>query len=220
MIEIRDGIVRLGDSSSARDLRVEMRIESGSFVCLIGHNGSGKSTLLDVIAGVRSLEKGCLCLKQPTLPISYAVQDSNAGLLPWLRIRDNITLPSRLARNGFPHVEDRANDLLDLFGLVKRAQAFPYQLSGGEKQIVNLTRALCTPAVTVLLDEPFAALHHRRRTQARRVVSEYCEGKTCIVVTHSLDDLELPFTAHLAIQDDSVTIISSTRAKEILASDF
>ena len=101
----------------------------------------------------------------PGEPIAYAVQDPNSGLLPCGTIGANITLPATLHGDHMAAIRERAACLLETFRLGRRLKDYPYRLSGGEKQAVNLVRTLCTPCKLALFDEVLAPLHNDLRAR-------------------------------------------------------
>jgi NitT/TauT family transport system ATP-binding protein len=153
MIEFHDTVISLSHDGQRR-LLVGFRLSKGDLAVLLGANGSGKTTILDVIVGARKPDTGAVKTEPANLPVAYAVQDSSSGLLPWKTILSNVLLPSLVANNSSEDKRTQALTLLKQFGLAQRQQDFPYQLSEGEKQIVNLIRAVCTPAHGRLMKPP------------------------------------------------------------------
>jgi NitT/TauT family transport system ATP-binding protein len=132
---------------------LDLTVEVGSFVCLVGASGCGKSTLLNIVAGLDAPTSGRVEIAgQPTL----IFQD--AALFPWLTAAENVELALRL--RGVPRRQRRArvDELLDLVHLSGFAAKRPHELSGGMRQRVALARALAQEARILLLDEPFGAL--------------------------------------------------------------
>lgn len=199
-----------------RNLSISVCLEPGDLAVLLGLNGSGKTSLLDVIAGVRHVDAGHVRIEPNNKPVAYVVQDSASGLLPWRTILANILLPSRLNNQLNDRSVERAYMLLETFGLAERRDDFPYKLSEGEKEIINLIRAVCTPAETVLLDEPFASLNAVARTKAKNILRDFVAGRTTVLVTHDPVDLEWPFTRFLQILDSSIVEMSIREANEFL----
>ncbi len=214
MIELNGSISLTRDGS--RRLAASFSISTGELTVLIGKNGSGKSTLLDVIAGVERLDSGSIVVEPSDLPVAYAVQDAAGGLLPWRTLLSNILLPAQLHRPVSEIAQDKATSLLHEFGLGNRKDDFPYKLSEGEKQIINLIRAVCTPASVVLLDEPFASLNVNARQRAKAMLLDFASARTTILVTHDSADLAWPITRCLRVADLAVAEIGLSEAKEFL----
>jgi NitT/TauT family transport system ATP-binding protein len=215
MIEFHHTIISLSQDGQ-RKLSIGFRLNNGDLAVLLGTNGSGKSTILDLIAGARKPDAGGVRTEPASLPVAYAVQDSSSGLLPWRSILSNILLPSLVANNSTEDKRTQALSLLKQFGLAQRQQDFPYQLSEGEKQIVNLIRAVCTPAQIMLLDEPFSSLNSRARALAKDKLLEAAKDRTTVLVSHDSTDLEWPFNRFLLIADSSVKEVDLKEARTFL----
>jgi NitT/TauT family transport system ATP-binding protein len=164
--------------------RLDLTVEAGGFVCLVGASGCGKSTLLNIVAGLDAPTSGRVGIAggRPTL----IFQD--AALFPWLTASENVELALRL--RGVPGRERRAAaaDLLDRVHLSGFAGKRPHELSGGMRQRVALARALAQEARILLLDEPFGALDAITRDllheELERIWRE--AGLTILFVTHNV----------------------------------
>ena len=132
---------------------VELDVDAGEFVCLIGASGCGKSTILNLVAGLDEPTTGSVHVNGTT-----ALMFQEAALFPWLTVQANIELPMRLA--GVPKEERRrrASELIETVHLGGFAKKRPHQLSGGMRQRGALARALAQDADILLMDEPFGAL--------------------------------------------------------------
>jgi putative ABC transport system ATP-binding protein len=177
--------------------RLDLDAAAGEFLALVGESGSGKSTLLHLLGGidrptsgrisVGGLEIGTLAERELVLyrrrEVGMVFQFFN--LLPHLTVQENVELPRRL--DGGLDAESRARDLLDRVGLLGRAQARPYELSGGEMQRVAIARALATGARLVLADEPTGNLDSRNGNEVLRLLDEIRKerGVTLLLATHS-----------------------------------
>lgn len=216
MIEFHNTSITL-NADKQRSLSVSLSLTAGDFAVFVGPNGSGKTTLLDVVAGTRKIDSGRIILEPAASPIAYAVQDSSSGLLPWRTILTNILLPAQLIDGNSPlELRDKALSLLSIFNLAGRKDDFPYRLSEGEKQIVNLIRTVCTPSNIVLLDEPFASLNIKSRLVARSMLKEFVRGKTTILVTHDPTDLDWGITRYFRIANDRLIEVSAFEARGFL----
>lgn len=215
MVSFENALVYLSPDG-VRRLKVTLHLNAGDVGILVGPNGCGKTTILDVIVGLRRLQEGRLHLDRPGEPIAYAVQDPNSGLLPWRTIGANITLPAVLHPGQTKPETERVLQLLESFRLKDRRQDFPYRLSGGEKQAVNLIRTLCTPCQLALLDEVLGPLHHDLRALAKRELAKWLVGKTAVLVTHDVDDLDLPFNRFFTIADSTLIEIDSVQVRRTL----
>ena len=215
MIRFEDIVINL-DSKGGRQLSVNASFETGDFVLVVGPNGSGKTSFLDLIAGVRQHSSGNVTGVAPDCPVAYAVQEPHSSLLPWRSILSNILLPSHLASSEDEQIAE-ARSLLDRFGLLHRADDFPYSLSCGEKQAINFIRTVCTPASIRLFDEVTASLHSSFKHVARDVLPASSDTTTTFFISHDISDLVLPFRRFLAIQDNAVVEVSKADAEEMMS---
>ncbi|GLY77312.1 ABC transporter ATP-binding protein [Actinoallomurus iriomotensis] len=161
--------------------RLDLDIERGEFVALLGRSGSGKSTLLRALAGLDRDTTGELAVDG-----TVAVAFQEPRLLPWKRVIDNVAL-------GLPPGgRERARDALREVGLTARADAWPLTLSGGEAQRASLARALVREPGLLLLDEPFSALDALTRITMHRLVLDlwdhHARDTSVLLVTHDVDE--------------------------------
>jgi NitT/TauT family transport system ATP-binding protein len=162
---------------------VDLDVETGEFVCLIGASGCGKSTILNLVA----------CLDEPTsgtvtVDGTTALMFQEAALFPWLTVQANIELPMRLA--GVPKDERRrrATELIETVHLGGFAKKRPHQLSGGMRQRGALARALAQDAAILLMDEPFGALDAMTRDTLHEELEAIVRARhtTVLFVTHNV----------------------------------
>jgi len=174
---------------------INLKIEKGEFISLIGHSGCGKSTLLNMVAGLSNATHGGVILegKEVTEPgPDRMVVFQNYSLLPWLTVRQNIALAVNRVMNHYPEAQRKAivEENISIVGLKHAANKKPGQLSGGMKQRVAIARALSTKPKVLLLDEPFGALDALTRGNLQeslmRIVQENCV--TYVMVTHDVDE--------------------------------
>jgi NitT/TauT family transport system ATP-binding protein len=166
-------------------------------ISILGPSGCGKSTLLRCISGYLTISEGEIIINHLSpeearinKKIGFAFQEP--ALLEWCNVDENIMLPEKIGKKvmSVKESEERLNFLLQLTGLDRFRNYYPYQLSGGMKQRVSLARALYTKPDLLLLDEPFASLDLLTRTQLainlRKMINEV---KTpTILVTHSIEE--------------------------------
>ena len=191
LVEFREVSKRFGDSSLVLD-RLSFSVEEGEFVTFIGPSGCGKSTLLRLIAGLTPVSSGDLVIRPgaggPSLEQAFVFQDPR--LLPWLTAERNVEVPLRL--RGVPRAERRALAAthLERVGLRTRGDAYPRQLSGGQRMRVSLARALVLSPRLLLLDEPFGALDELTRDHLNEELLglRQQEGWTAFFVTHSVGE--------------------------------
>lgn len=172
---------------------VDLTINRGEFVTLVGPSGSGKSVLLDVIAGLTEATSGVALIdgievSKPHARTAYVFQQY--ALFPWRTALQNVEYA--LEVRGVPAAErrEKARYFLHLFGLKGFEDRFPSQLSGGMQQRVAIARALSTDPQVLLMDEPFAALDAQTRDILQSELLRIWEQiKTTVVfVTHSIDE--------------------------------
>jgi NitT/TauT family transport system ATP-binding protein len=194
---------------------IDLRIERGEFVTVVGASGSGKTTLLRTIHGLLPASSGVVRaggepVRGPSRSRGFVFQAD--CLLPWRTVLDNIAYPLEL--RGVRKAERRAAaaKLLDLTGLTAAAQKFPSQVSGGMRQRANLARALAADPDILLMDEPFAALDAQTREVLQAELLSIWERrrKTVVFVTHQLDE-----AVYLA---DRVVVLAANpgRVKEVV----
>ncbi|MEG4998477.1 nitrate ABC transporter ATP-binding protein [Microcoleus sp. B4-D4] len=174
---------------------VNLTINEGEFICLIGHSGCGKSTLLNMIAGFNGPTSGEVALEGS--PITEPGPDrmvvfQNYSLLPWLTATENIHLgvESVYADKSAEEHNAIVKQNLELVGLTEAGNKRPGQLSGGMKQRVAIARALATRPKLLILDEPFGALDPITREELQEeLLKIWREHKiTVIMITHDIDE--------------------------------
>ena len=175
---------------------INLEIEDGEFLCLVGHSGCGKSTMLSLIAGLTEPTHGEILLDGKRIEgpgPDRSIVFQNYSLFPWQTAVKNVVFAIMQTHAGITRAEaeERAHSLLDQVGVGDAANRYPFQLSGGMRQRVAIARALSIDAPVMLLDEPFGALDPmiRRRLQLMLMdlwSKECC--KTAIFVTHDIDE--------------------------------
>lgn len=170
---------------------INISVEDGECLAIVGHSGCGKSTLLKIIAGLVPYETGeVLCngvsVKEPGRDRGVVFQDHR--LLPWLKIEDNVGF----GINDLPRSEreEIVAEHLRMVGLESFAKAYPKQLSGGMSQRAAIARALAGSPQILLLDEPFGALDALTRItlQQEMIRIRHEQKTTMILITHDIDE--------------------------------
>ena len=176
--------------------RIDLAIDSGEFVCLIGASGCGKSTLLRIIAGFEEPTTGEVSVqgRQITGPGSdRGMVFQDYALFPWMTVNRNIGFGPR--QRGLPRAEIAAiaDEFVKLVGLERFADRYPNQLSGGMKQRVAIARVLANDANILLMDEPFGALDALTREQLQSELLQIwaLTKVTVVFVTHSVEEAVL-----------------------------
>lgn len=172
---------------------VDISINRGEFICLIGASGCGKSTLLRIMAGLESPSTGTVMVdgklvEGPHPERGMVFQDY--ALFPWMNVRDNIVFGPRQQGKSRAELDCIAAEYLAMVGLEDYADRFPNQLSGGMKQRVSLARVLANKAQLLFMDEPFGALDALTREQLQYELLDICAktSVTCVFVTHSVEE--------------------------------
>lgn len=177
---------------------VELQVEAGEFLMVVGPSGSGKSTLLSVIGGLNPPDEGSTRIDD--IPIYDLSQEQRAEfrgdylgfvfqdfqLLTHLTVLENVLLP--LTVSGWDRVRQRrkAEEALERVGLLGKARRLPNLLSGGERQRVAIARALAREAPIILADEPTGNLDSQTGWEVMELFRDLArEGATLIVVTHN-----------------------------------
>ena len=175
---------------------INLEIEDGEFLCLVGHSGCGKSTMLSLIAGLEHPTRGEVLIdgKPITGPgPDRSIVFQNYSLFPWQTAVKNVRFAIQQTNKGASKAEAdaKARELLESVGVGEAADRYPFQLSGGMRQRVAIARALAIDAPTMLLDEPFGALDPMIRRRLQEMLLDLWEGsccKTAVFVTHDIDE--------------------------------
>lgn len=175
---------------------INLRINSGSYCCLLGPSGCGKSTTLRMIAGHESVSAGDILLEDrnitdlPAAARGTAMMFQSFALFPHLTALDNVAFSLKMKGVDSAARHKQAGDLLERVAMGHLAQRKPAELSGGQQQRVALARALITQPRVLLLDEPLSALDPFLRVQMRAELRRWQKelGLTFIHVTHSQEE--------------------------------
>lgn len=173
---------------------VNLEIEQGEFISIVGTSGCGKTTFLNAVDGLLPLKRGRIKLdgKEIHKPgPDRAVVFQQPSLLPWRTVYDNVMYGLELqGKRRDPKAIAVVNDLIKLVGLSGFEKSFPSELSGGMQQRCNLARALAVDPEILLLDEPFAALDAQTREfmQAELLRIWEASHKTALFITHQIDE--------------------------------
>jgi len=177
---------------------IDLTVEEHEVICLIGASGSGKSTLLRCVNLLEPIDAGRIVVEG--VEITAAGVDVNAirtrigivfqsyNLFPHMTVMRNITLaPTKVLDLSIEDAKDRADQLLDRFGLVDKADEYPDRLSGGQQQRVAIVRALAMQPDIMLLDEVTSALDPELVAEVLDVIRELATGgMTMLIATHEM----------------------------------
>lgn len=178
---------------------VDVKVDKGEFISIIGHSGCGKSTVLNVIAGLVPAARGGAVLAGREIDgpsPERAVVFQNHSLLPWLTCFGNVYLAVERvfgAMDTRAQLKARTQSALELVGLTASRDKRPNEISGGMKQRVGIARALAMEPKVLLMDEPFGALDALTRANLQDSLMEIQTkvGSTVVMITHDVDEAVL-----------------------------
>ncbi|MBS6506729.1 MAG: ABC transporter ATP-binding protein [Paraclostridium bifermentans] len=178
---------------------VNINIEKGEFVAIIGPSGSGKSTLLHLLGGLEKISSGSIKVNGKDISklkdielaeyrrkeVGFVFQQYN--LIPVLNVEENIELPLMLGNDDIDEIY--INELIDVLGLKDRKNHLPSQLSGGQQQRVAIGRALSTKPSIILADEPTGNLDSKTTDEVMELLKKSIRKfkQTLIVITHDIN---------------------------------
>jgi ABC-type polar amino acid transport system ATPase subunit len=199
---------------------VDVTVNAGEIVALMGLSGSGKTTVLRSIAGLESFDAGDVRVDTATLPPRSDLRHRRRALhqkvgmvfqfhflFEHLSALDNVCLaPVHVQRRSRPDVEARAQSLLNHLGVGHRASALPRELSGGEAQRVAIARALAVDPPLLLLDEPTASLDPARCAELGRTLQQLDgEGRTLMMTSHD-DEFVEQFASRVIVLAEGLVV--------------
>ena len=193
-VEMKNIYKKYGDFLASNN--VSFGVEKGKLVALLGPSGSGKTTLLRMIAGLENPNSGDIYIDGrrvndiPAAKRGIGFVFQNYALFRYMTVFDNVAFGLELMKVPKKEIKKRVMELLELTGLSGMEKRYPNQLSGGQRQRVAFARALAPNPQVLLLDEPFAAIDAKVRTELRTWLKEMVEklGITSIFVTHDQDE--------------------------------
>jgi NitT/TauT family transport system ATP-binding protein len=171
----------------------DLDVPRGKIISVFGPNGCGKSTLINLIAGLIRKDGGEILfdgMEVEDVRIGYVFQNYREALFPWLRARDNIEYPLKFMKMQRTERRRRVEQLVERLGVRIDLNKYPYEMSGGQQQLVSIMRALVIDPEVLFLDEPFSALDYEMtlfmRDQLQRVFMD--TGTTTMIVSHDLEE--------------------------------
>ncbi len=205
MIELKDiyKIYSDGDSEIRALDGVDLRIEQGEFVAIVGQSGSGKSTCMNIIGCLDTPTSGHYYLNGTDVSTMNEIELSHIrnamlgfifqqyNLLPKLNLQENVELPLIYRGMSQKQREEKALLALERVGLLDRAKKMPSQLSGGQQQRVSIARALAGDPPVILADEPTGALDSKTGKDVLNFIKKLNnEGTTIVLITHDMSIAE------------------------------
>ena len=196
MIDIKNITKSFGNLQVLKD--INLHINKGEVVSIVGPSGAGKTTLLQIIGTLDKPDSGTICLdgidvnKLSTRKLSD-FRNQHIGfvfqfhqLLPEFTALENVMIPAYIAGKSNSEAKQRALELLEFMGLSDRANHKPAELSGGEKQRVAVARALVNKPAVILADEPSGSLDSKNKAELHQLFFSLREkfGQTFVIVTH------------------------------------
>ncbi|SDF02859.1 amino acid ABC transporter ATP-binding protein [Limimaricola pyoseonensis] len=196
MIEINNVEKRFGSAEVLK--RINLKVEPGEVVTILGSSGSGKSTLIRCINGLETLSGGAIRVDGNDVSTAAGLAAARRrsatvfqlfNLYPHMTVLQNVTLaPIHVLGQPRAEAETRARALLDLVGLTAQADAYPQRLSGGQRQRVGICRALAMQPRYLLLDEVTSALDPEMTGEVLDILARLAaEGTTMVFVTHEIE---------------------------------
>lgn len=178
---------------------VNLKIDKGEFVFLVGPSGSGKSTLLKLMIREEEVDSGSIFLNNykvhsmksryvPFLRRSIGIVFQDFRLLPDKTVYENIAFAMRIVRKPARYIRKQVPMLLSLVGLSSKSNSYPHELSGGEQQRIAMARALANNPSVLIADEPTGNLDPENAWEIMRILNEInMRGTTVVVATHAKD---------------------------------
>lgn len=198
---------------------LNLRVEPGEFIAIVGPSGAGKTTLLRCLSGLIPPTSGAVLVgdkkvTEPQAEIGLVFQDYRGSLMPWMRSAENVAFPLEGKGVGKAERLQKARDCLADVGLPNVGDRYPWELSGGMQQRVAIARALAYDAQILLMDEPFGSLDAQTRFELEDLVLDLRHrlNISVVVVTHDIDeavylaDRVIVLSGHPATVIDTVSI--------------
>ncbi|XID85516.1 amino acid ABC transporter ATP-binding protein [Pediococcus pentosaceus] len=207
MLEIKNVVKSFNGKTIINNLN--LKIQDGKILTIVGPSGAGKTTLLRCISGLEKIDSGEFLLDgQPFDPYESRDNESVIGvvfqdfqLFPNLSVIDNITLaPINVLHQKETEAKERVQNIIERLDLTKFVEQYPYQLSGGQKQRVAIARALAMNPSILCYDEPTSALDPELRNEVSKLILDLKEnGITQVIITHDIEFAD-------KVADDTLTV--------------
>jgi NitT/TauT family transport system ATP-binding protein len=166
---------------------LSFRTKPNSITAVFGPNGSGKTTLFNLLCGILDPDNGTISL--PARP-SYLFQNYRESLLPWRTGYENLSFPLQLQGLDREKIDRRVRKFLKNVNVALPLEKYPYEMSGGQQQMLAILRTLIVSPKVLLLDEPFSALDYENALRQRNLVQEYHmrNGGDILIITHDIEE--------------------------------
>ena len=207
MLELKNVVKSFNGKTIINNLN--LKIQDGKILTIVGPSGAGKTTLLRCISGLEKIDSGEFFLDgQPFDPYESRDNESVIGvvfqdfqLFPNLSVIDNITLaPINVLHQKETEAKERVQNIIERLDLTKFVEQYPYQLSGGQKQRVAIARALAMNPSILCYDEPTSALDPELRNEVSKLILDLKEnGITQVIITHDIEFAD-------KVADDTLTV--------------
>lgn len=198
MLELKKVTKKFGDRTILD--HVDLTVEDGKILCIVGQSGGGKTTLLRCISGLEQIDSGQILVNGVAFdPYINSTNDAVIGvvfqeynLFPHLTVLQNVMLaPTMVLKKDKKKAQAEAQELLQRLALGDKGDLYPWQLSGGQKQRVAIARALAMKPQILCYDEPTSALDPGLRDTVKEIILDLKKDKmTQIIVTHDIDFAE------------------------------
>lgn len=195
--------------TSALLKNINLEIEYGDIICILGKNGTGKTTLLETILGRVKPYKGEVTWSKNTSSlVSSTVQNFQKTLIPWKSAKENICFPLELRRYSKEKIERIFNKLYAELPVRLPLQKKPAELSGGQCQLVAVLRAIYSSPSVIFLDEPFSALDYYTKLRTREYLLKILKANniTALIISHDPADCIFLADKLLAINNDRIEV--------------
>lgn len=174
----------------------DLDIPKGKITSVFGPNGCGKSTLINMISGILPYDGGQILFEGKEAHetrIGYVFQNYREAVFPWMRAIDNIRYPLQFLDISKAERQALLDQVVDSFGVSFDLNRYPYQMSGGQQQLVSIMRALVVQPEVLFLDEPFSALDYEMVMFLRGILQKVLKERevTTLLVSHDLDEAVL-----------------------------
>lgn len=172
---------------------LSFEVEKGQFVTIFGPNGSGKSTLLNLVTGLETPDEGSVLVggKLPQeVRTGFVFQNYNESLFPWRTVLENVLFPLEVAKISKDQALKTAEHLLNKVGLWHARDKYVYDLSGGQRQLVSICRAVGYDPDILIMDEPFSALDYSTTRKMELELLDIWQEKkiATLFVSHDIDE--------------------------------